>query len=253
MRTVGDVSRLTGVTVRTLHHYDEVGLLSPSGRTDAGYRLYSHADMERLQEIVIWRQLGFTLTEIGRILDDPGHDRLTALRRQRELVQRDLERLGATAKALDAALAAREQGTRPKETSMFADFDPTAYEDEARERWGQTDAYRESARRAAAYGDTEWAEIRSEADQVVRDFAQLMASGAPATAAGAQAVAESHRRHISRWFYDVSPQMHRNLAEMYIADARFAASYESVAPGLAAYVHDAVIANAGDAPTGLNR
>ena len=78
MRTVSEVSELANVTVRTLHHYDEIGLLSPAARSDAGYRLYSRADLERLQEILVWRQLGFSLTEIRRLLDDPGHDRLGA-------------------------------------------------------------------------------------------------------------------------------------------------------------------------------
>ena len=167
MRTVGELSRLAGVTVRTLHHYDEIGLLSPSGRTEAGYRLYAYEDLARLQEILVWRQLGFSLQEIQQLLDDPGHDRADALRRQRELVALELERLGATARALDAALAAHENGTKMKETRCSRTSIPTEYEDEARERWGHTDAYRESARRAAGYGEPEWAEIRAEADQVV--------------------------------------------------------------------------------------
>lgn len=97
MRTVGEVSRLAGVTVRTLHHYDEIGLLSPSGRSGAGYRLYNQEDLLRLQEILVWRQLGFRLPEIQRLLDDPDHDRREALMRQRELVELDLVRLRATA------------------------------------------------------------------------------------------------------------------------------------------------------------
>jgi MerR family transcriptional regulator, thiopeptide resistance regulator len=88
MRTVGEVSEMTGVTVRTLHHYDEIGLLAPSGRSEAGYRLYAYADLARLQEILIWRALGFPLGEIQSMLDDPAYDRIGALRRQRELVER---------------------------------------------------------------------------------------------------------------------------------------------------------------------
>ncbi len=92
MRTVSEVSELARVTVRTLHHYDEIGLLSPSDRSAAGYRLYSYEDLMRLQEILVWRALGFSLVEIQGLLDDPEHDQLSALRRQRELVERDLER-----------------------------------------------------------------------------------------------------------------------------------------------------------------
>jgi hypothetical protein len=137
-------------------------------------------------------------------------------------------------------------------TGMFKDFDPAEYEDEARERWGHTEAYRGSARRAAAYGEREWSEIRDEADQGVNDLAALMREGEPAGGERARAVAERHRLQITRWFYPVSTQMHRNLAEMYVADPRFAAAYEKVAPGLASYVHDAVLANA-DAQESVSR
>jgi DNA-binding transcriptional MerR regulator len=242
MHTVGELSTIAGVSVRTLHHYDEIGLLVPSGRSDAGYRLYSYAELERLQEILVWRQLGFALEDIRALLEDTAHDREAALLRQLELVASERECLGATARALDAALAAHRQGEQMTPTSVFANFDPSENEEEARERWGRTDAYRESARRTARYGAAEWAQIRAEADAVVAAFARLLMAGA-AGGEDARAVAERHRRHMTRWFYDVSPQMHRNLAEMYIADARFAASYEKVAPGLAQYVHDAVQAN----------
>jgi MerR family transcriptional regulator, thiopeptide resistance regulator len=244
MNTVGEVSELAGVTVRTLHHYDELRLLSPSERSGAGYRLYSHEDLERLQEILIWRQLGFSLAEIASLLDDPGHDRLAALERQRQLVGRELDRLGALAAAVDAALVAARNGTKTEETRMFDGFDPSEYEDEARERWGDTDAYRESARRTRSYAEAEWASIRSEAEAIVRELVALKRSGEPADGAAARAVAERHREHISRWFYPCSPAMHQGLGEMYVADERFAQTYEREAIGLAAYVRDAIVANA---------
>jgi DNA-binding transcriptional MerR regulator len=244
MRTVGEVARVAGVSVRTLHHYDQIGLLRPGGRSDAGYRLYSHDDLVRLREIIVWRQLGFSLHAIQELLDDPDHDRERALRRQRALVEHDLERLTATARALDKALAAYERGAEIEESEMFEEFDPAEYEQEARERWGHTEAYRESARRAAAYGETEWRQIRAESDEVVRDFAALLSAGEPAGGEPARAVAERHREHISRWFYPVGSDMHRNLAQMYVSDPRFAATYDAVADGLSDYVRRAIVANA---------
>jgi DNA-binding transcriptional MerR regulator len=248
MRTVGQVSALAGVSVRALHYYEEIGLLVPGDRSEAGYRLYSPTDLERLQEILGWRALGFHLAEIAALLDDPAHDRIEALRTQRELVESDLARLGALADAIDRALAAQQRGTTQKEESMFEGFDPSEYEDEARQRWGNTDAYMESARRTAGYGDADWAEIKSQTEAIHADFAELMHAGEPADGEAARAVAERHRSHISAWFYDCSDPVHRGLAEMYIADQRFTANYERVAPGLARYVHDAIVANAERAP-----
>jgi MerR family transcriptional regulator, thiopeptide resistance regulator len=178
------------------------------------------------------------------LLDDPAHDRVTALRRQRELVARDLERLGVTARAIDVALDAHENGTVLKESAMLEGFDPTEYEEEVRERWGDTEAYQESTRRAASHGKAQWQEIKAEADQIVRDFADLLRAGEPADGERAQAVAERHRRSISRWFYPCSAEMHRCLGDMYVADQRFARNYEQVAEGLTAYVRVACSANA---------
>ncbi len=244
MKTVGEVAELAGVTVRALHHYDELGLLSPSGRSDAGYRLYSYDDLVRLREILIWRSLGFALSEIASLLDDAEHDRLAALERQRELIEQELDRLNGLATAVDAAIAAHRAGAQLEVRTMFDGFDSSQYENEARERWGHTDAYRESARRAAGYGETEWEQIRREAQVLVRELVALMHAGAPADGLEARALAERHRQHISRWFYPCSPRMHRGLAEMYIADERFTQTYEREAQGLAAYVHDAIVANA---------
>jgi DNA-binding transcriptional MerR regulator len=247
MKTVGEVSALAGITVRTLHHYDERGLLSPSARTEAGYRLYCERDLERLQEILGWRALGFSLEEIGGLLDEAGRDRLSALRMQRELVDAELARLAGLARALDRAIATVEQGDQQQEETMFIGFDPSEYEDEARERWGQTDAYKQSARRMASYGEEQWREIKARAEEIERRLAQLLRSGQPADGEPARAAAEQARLHIDRWFYPCSVELHRALGEMYVADPRFAANYEKAEPGLAVYVRDAIVANASGA------
>jgi MerR family transcriptional regulator, thiopeptide resistance regulator len=244
MRTVGQVSEMTGVTVRTLHHYDEIGLLAPRGRSEAGYRLYAYEDLARLQEILVWRALGFSLSEIQAMLDDPAHDRIGALRRQRELIERESERLGALRQAIDDAIDAEEKGTTMPENAMFDGFDPSEYEDEVRERWGHTEAYRESTRRAASYGEAEWQAIRTEWDAIVAELAAAQAAGEPPDSERARTAAERHRRHITHWFYDCPPAMHRGLGKMSADDPRFASNYDKVAPGLAEYVREAFAANA---------
>lgn len=253
MRTVKQVSELAGVTARTLHHYDEIGLLAPSSRSEAGYRLYSYDDLVRLQEILVWRALGFSLAEIKALLDDRQYDRGSALRRQRELVELERERLAASARALDVALEDHEQGRPMKEATMFDGFDPSEYADEVRERWGHTGAYQESVARVAGYGETQWSEIRSESERIVRDFAALLGGGEDPRGERGRAVAERHRLHISRWFYPCSLGLHRGLGEMYVSDERFARGYERHAVGLAAYIREAIVANADAAAATLLR
>jgi hypothetical protein len=129
-------------------------------------------------------------------------------------------------RALDSALAAHSLRTNQEEQTMFDGLDNSQYDEEVRERWGDTEAYRESTRRVAGYKPEDWRMIRSESEAVVRDFVALLRAGEPARGAGARAVAERHREHISRWFYPCSVQIHRGLGEMYVADERFTRTYE---------------------------
>jgi DNA-binding transcriptional MerR regulator len=245
--SVGEVARLGRTSVRTLHHYDRIGLLSPSSRTPAGYRLYSDADLERLQEVLFYRELEVPLREIARIMADPAHDRRASLSAQRELLATRAARTRSMVGAIDRALAALDEGKMMDEEEMFevfGDFDPADHEDEARRRWGGTDAYKESARRTARYGKEDWLRIRAEGEAIEADFVRLMTDGAAADSPEALAVAERHRLQIGRWFYPLSHEMHAALAAMYVADPRFAEHYEKRAGGLARFVHDAIVANA---------
>jgi DNA-binding transcriptional MerR regulator len=245
--TVGDVARMAGVTVRTLHHYDDIGLLEPSGRSDAGYRLYEREDLERLQELLFYRELGLGLEEIRRIVTDEGYDRTEALREHRELLVGRRERISALIGAVETALEARVRGITMNAEDMlevFGDFDQSQYEDEVRERWGDTDAYKESARRTSRYTKDDWVQIKAEGGANIERFAELHRAGAEPTGSEAMDAAEEHRAQISRWFYDCGYDIHRGLAEMYVADPRFTKVYEDVEPGLARFISEAIIANA---------
>ncbi len=245
--TVGTVARLAGVTVRTLHHYDEIGLLIPTGRSEAGYRRYSDADVERLQRILFYRELEFGLDQIKDAMADDGTEALDHLRRQRLLLQDRIARLRRLSDAVERAMEARQMGinlTPGERLEVFGEFDPDQHADEVRERWGDTDAYRESARRTARYTKDDWARIKAQGAAINRRFVEAMASGQPADGEAAMDVAEAHRRSIDEAYYPCSHEMHRGLGEMYLADPRFTANYETLAPGLARYVHDAIVANA---------
>lgn len=245
--SVGEVARLTGITVRTLHHYDEIGLLPPGDRSAAGYRRYSESDLERLHQILGYRELGFPLEEIAAILADPDADALGHLRRQHTLLLERVERLRKMVEAIEFMMEAQQMGVRltPEERfEVFGDFDPDQYADEAEQRWGGTDAYRQSQRRVATYTKDDWVQIQSESEQLYRRLAGAMAAGTPAGSPAAMDLAEEHRSQISRWFYDCSYQIHRGLGEMYVSDPRFTQNIDRYAPGLAAYLREAILANA---------
>jgi DNA-binding transcriptional MerR regulator len=245
--SVGAVAALAHVTVRALHHYDEIGLLVPGSRSPAGYRRYTGDDLARLQRILCYRELGFGLDEITKILDAPDVDPLDQLRRQHGLLTERAQRLHELIGAVEKTMEAHAMGIRltPAELfEVFGDQDPTEHAAEAEQRWGETDAYRESARRTSTYTRDDWLRIRAEADVITASFAAAMTSGQPADSADAIAAARAHRAYIARTFYSLTTAVHRGLGEMYVADERFAKTYDDVAAGLAAYVRDAIVAAA---------
>ena len=244
---VGEVARMSGVSVRTLHHYDDVGLLVPSERSDSGYRMYSGEDLAQLQRILYYRELDFGLEGIAELLAAPGAPAEDHLRRQHGLLRARLARTRELITAIESEMEARRMGlslTPEEQLEVFGTDKLGEYSEEAEQRWGETDAWKESQRRAAAYSKQDWIEIKREADANIAAFAAAMKEGAAPTSRTAMDLAEAHRDHITRWFYECSDGRHRGLAEMYISDPRFTQTYDDVAPGLAGYVHDAIVAYA---------
>ena len=244
---IGEVARLAHVSVRTLRHYDAIGLLAPSGRSEAGYRLYADDDLERLQHVLFYRELGFALEEIGDLMRDPAFDRHDALVVQRGLLARKMRRLETMVGLIDRTLAAEREGAYMERDEMFdalGDFDPAEYEDEVRDRWGETDAYRESERRTRECTKEDWARFKEQSDAVNGRIVALMDEGVAPSDPRAMDAVERHRLLIDAWFYPCSPQMHGQLGQMYVADPRFAATYERIHSGMARYLCDAIAANA---------
>lgn len=243
--TVGELAKLTGVTVRALHHYDEVGLVRPSQRTAAGYRLYADADVLRLHQVLLFRELGLPLEEIAAAIDEAGGQE-ELLRRHREVLVTKRARLDAMLSALDARLAALEKGPEmsPEEVkTLFDGFDPAQYEEEVKERWGETEAYKESARRTKQYGKADWDRYKAEAQAIDERIALRMRAGAPPEDGALQAAVEEHRLLIDRWFYPCSIEMHKQLGALYVSDARFTANLDRIAPGYARYLSEAIAAS----------
>jgi DNA-binding transcriptional MerR regulator len=247
---VKDVAELSGLTIRALHHYDALGLLVPSARSARGYRLYSDDDLLRLQQILIGRELGLSLEAIRRSLDDPGFDRRRALLEQRAgLVARE-ERAAAMIRAIDVALGAIEENDMSKVDfkKVFDGFDPKPYDEEVKQRWGHTDAYKISAQRAKSYTGADWKKLKDEQAAIYADAVAAMRSGTRPDEPRAMDVAERHRQSIDRWFYPCSSAMHCGLADLWEADLRYADNIDKHGAGLTQYLASAVRANAKRAP-----
>ncbi|MCW2679030.1 MAG: tipA [Frankiales bacterium] len=243
---VGEVAAAAGLSVRTLHHWDAVGLLVPHKAAN-GYRDYGPAELERLRQVLTYRELGFGLDQVKALLDDPDVDALAHLRRQQELLADRIARLQDVAALVHRAVEAKSMGIdlEPHELrEVFGEQDPTQHAAEAHGRWGQTDAWKQSHARTSSYSKQDWLRVQAEMADVQERLAAALSAGLPASSPEAQSLAEEHRQHISRSYYDCSPEMHVALAQMYLSDERFTAHYERVAPGLAQYVHDAVQAAA---------
>ncbi|MET9733547.1 MerR family transcriptional regulator [Streptomyces sp. NPDC006458] len=245
--SVGQVADFAGVTVRTLHHYDAIGLLAPGERSHAGHRRYTDADLDRLQQILFYRELGFPLDEVAVLLDDPDADPRAHLRRQHELLTARIEKLRKMAAAVEHAMEARKMGidlTPEERFEVFGDKDPERYAEEAEQRWGGTAAYAESQRRAAGYTKEDWKRMQAEVADWGERYNALMAAGEQPAGEAAMNMAEEHRQHICAWFYECPYEMHQGLGEMYVSDERFKAFYDTMRPGLAKHLRDAIVANA---------
>ena len=248
--TVGRVADLVGVSVRTLHHWDAIGLVRPSGRSWSGYRLYDAEDVARIHRVLVYRELGLALAQIGEILDDPSVDPREHLQRQRTLLEERIRRLERTAHAVDEMIErtdmTHENGMRlsaEEQARIFgADWDP-AYQDEARERWGGTEAWKQSAARTREWGPEQWQQVKDELETVESALADALARGIAPGSEEANALAERHRATIAR-HYDCTRSMQVVLARMYTEDPRFAAHYDERAEGLAAWLRAVIEENA---------
>lgn len=242
--SVGTLADLAGVSVRTLHHYDEIGLLPAPQRTPSGYRLYDDRSVDQLQLILTYRSLGLGLDDIAAVLDDASNVHET-LRRARARVAAQISHLQTIEQNLTRTLNAKGQPMTPEEKlQAFGDFDPDEHAAEAEERWGGTEAYAQSAQRTASYGPTQWAEIQAEANGLYQHFNALASGGASADSPEAVALVEAHQAHISRWFYECTPEIHAGLGQMYAADERFAKNIDKAGgQGTAAFMSAAIAAH----------
>ncbi|WP_330238584.1 MerR family transcriptional regulator [Streptomyces sp. NBC_00525] len=249
--SVGQVAAFAGVTVRTLHHYDKAGLLSPSGRSPAGYRLYGEADLVRLQQILFYRELGFSLDEIAEIFKDPQANALDQLLARQERLAAEIARLERLSEVARRAIEVQRTGVALTPQERFEVFGEIAfdlsYATEAELKWADSPGRRESMARAAAHTKDDWRRLMGEATAWRAELLAAFDEGEPSDGERAMDLAEEHRLHISRWFTACPPDMHRRIADDFAADPRAFALVVPPSrqrPGLAAYLRRAVHANA---------
>ncbi len=236
---IKEFAKLTGVSVRTLHYYDEIGLLKPA-LVDAqnGYRFYDENSLLRMQEILFYRELDFPLKSILEILSSPDYDKQKALAEQRKLLELKKERLERIIDALDGA-------TKGKVTMTAfdnSDYETARkqYEVEAKQRWGETDAYKEHKQKTANYSKDKWQEVNDGLMTIFAKFAECKQNGNTADSDDAQALVKELQNYITENYYTCTNQILAGLGQMYIADERFKTNIDKNGKGTADFVSKAI-------------
>ncbi|MEV0368266.1 MerR family transcriptional regulator [Streptomyces sp. NPDC050636] len=249
--SVGQVSAAAGITVRTLHHYDKAGLLSPTDRSPAGYRLYSDADLARLQQILFYRELGFPLDEIATILEDPQANALDHLRARHRLLNEQITKLQRLVEVAEQAMEVQQTGVELSPEERFEVFGEVAfdltYATETQLKWHDREGHRHAMARAATHSKEDWAQLMAEAAEWRQRLIAAFDAEDPADGERATDLAEEHRQSIIRWFIPCPTDMHGRIADDFAADPRAFALIvppSEQRPGLASYLRTAVHANA---------
>lgn len=235
---ISEVAKLTGITVRTLNYYDEIGLLKPSEITEAGYRLYSREDLEILQQILFFRELDFPLSQIKEIMNNPNYDKEEALKKQKELLIQQRQRIEGLIKLIEK----RIEGDN---NMSFKEFDMNEIEEnkkkyakEVKERWGTSKAYEESEKKTSSYNKEKWGDINQETSEIFKGFAELRNSDP-----GSEEVQELVRRwqkYITDNFYTCTNEILSGLGLMYVEDERFKENLDKNGEGTAKLMAEAI-------------
>lgn len=231
---------IAGTSVRTLHYYDEIGLLTPSRTLPNGYRHYEEPELLKLQQILFFRELDFSLADIKRILNSPYFDMTAALADHRKLIELKKKRLTKLIKTIDETIKKLNQKSNMSDEELydsFKDEEMKEYAEEARQKWGNTDAYKQSQARVSKMTKAQMQQLKDDGKTHMQNLAKVM--DLPIESAEVQALIKKSHDNIN-FFYDCLYEMFRNLGKMYEDDLRYGAYYEKFRPGLTAFVHKAI-------------
>lgn len=236
---IKEFAELTGVSVRTLHYYDEIGLLKPSFVDEQnGYRFYDETSLERMQEILFYRELDFSLKSIAEILASPNYDKQKALAEQKRLLTIKKDRL----ERLIAALEQAEKGEITMSAFDNSEYETARqrYEDEAKQRWGDTAAYKESRVKTAGYSKDKWNDVLGGLNGVFAEFAACKKCGDSIDIEKAQRLVKKLQDYITANFYYCTDDILAGLGQMYVCDERFKNNVDSHGEGTAEFVSEAI-------------
>lgn len=235
--TVKQLATLAGISIRTLHYYDDIGLLKPSFVRQNGYRVYEEKELVKLQQILLFRELAFPLEQIKEMIYAKKFDMKAALRDQRKMLVMKKNRIYKLLSVVDAQLKGGEHMANQHSFGVFTDTTMEEFKEEARKRWGNTDAYKQSAERTKHWTKADYDRIAEEGTKFTEALSKLMDRGIADEKV--QQMIEKHYQGI-RVFYDCPIEMYRNLGAMYVEDPRFRAYYEKFRKGMAEFMKNAI-------------
>ena len=236
---IKEFAELTGVSVRTLHYYDEIGLLKPSYVDEQnGYRFYDETSLERMQEILFYRELDFPLKSIAEILASPNYDKQKALAEQKRLLILKKDRL----ERLIAALEQAEKGEITMSAFDNSEYETARqqYEDEAKLRWGATDAYKESQAKTAGYSKEKWNDVLAGMNGIFCEFSECKNCGESADSETARRLVKKLQDYITANFYHCTDDILAGLGQMYVCDERFKNNIDKCGEATAEFVAEAI-------------
>ena len=236
---IKEFADFTGVSVRTLHYYDEIGLLKPAYvEEQTGYRYYDSACLERMQEILFYRELDFPLKHICEMLSSPGYDRQEALDKQKRLLILKKERLERLIEALDSA----KRGECVMKAFNNKEYEETRkqYEEEVKERWGTTGAYKEYQEKTKGCSKENRQEANAGLEDILEEFALCKKGGSAPDSKETLDLVQKLQGHITKQYYTCTDEILAGLGKMYVADERFRKNIDKHGEGTAAFISEAI-------------
>lgn len=235
---ISEVAKLSGVTVRTLHYYDEIGLLKPSKTTEAGYRMYSIEDLEKLQQILFFRELDFPLNEIKEIMINPKYDKIEALNKHKELLIEKRKRIDGLITLIDKTIKGDNNMSFKEFDNSKIEENKRKYAEEVKKRWGNTDAYKEYEKKTGSYDKNSWNTINEEMAEILKEFADNRDKDVNSDIV--QSLVEKWRGYITLNFYNCTKEILSCLGLMYTGDERFKENIDKYGEGTAEFMAKAI-------------